>query len=71
MLWSLKKQALVARLSTEVEYRALAHTTSEVLWLYSLLAELHIPYLVPALLCDNLSVIMLSHNPILVLEQNI
>lgn len=34
-------------------------------WLESLLSELHIPYLVTTLLCDNLSVIMLSHNPIL------
>lgn len=60
-----KKQALVARSNTETKYRTLAHTTLEVLWLGSLVVELHIPYLVPTLLCDNLNVVMLSHNPIL------
>lgn len=55
MSWSLKKQALVARSSTKVEYVALAHTTSKVLSLELLLVELHIQYLVPTLLCDDLS----------------
>lgn len=43
----------------------LAHTTYELLWLESLLGELHIPYSVPMLFCDNLSAIMLSHNMVL------
>lgn len=60
-----KKQALVARSNTGTKYQTLAHTTLEVLWLGSLLVELHIPYLVPTLLCDNLNVVMLSRNPIL------
>lgn len=29
------------------------------------LSKLHIDYLVPILLCDNLNALMLSHNPIL------
>lgn len=63
--WSSKKQSLVARSNTETEYKALEHTTYEVLWKYSLLNELHISYLPLALLYDNLSAIMFSHNPIL------
>ena len=63
--WSSKKQSLVAKSSAEAEYRALAHTTSEVLWLQSLLTELQIQYFSPTLLCDNLSVVLLSHNPVL------
>ncbi|KAI5399506.1 hypothetical protein KIW84_064736 [Lathyrus oleraceus] len=63
--WSSKKQTLVARSSAEAEYRALAHTTSELLWLESLLAELRVKYFSPTLLCNNLSVVLLSHNPIL------
>ena len=55
----------MARSSAEAEYRALAHTTTELLWLQSLLDELKIKYLSPTLLCDNLSAVLLSHNPIL------
>lgn len=38
--WFSKKQSLPARSSAEVEYRALAHTTSEVFWIESLLRDL-------------------------------
>ncbi|XP_038880375.1 uncharacterized mitochondrial protein AtMg00810-like [Benincasa hispida] len=38
--WSSKKQMVVARSNTESEYRALAHATSEVLWLQQLLSEM-------------------------------
>lgn len=40
--WSSKKQSIVSRSSTEVEHRALAHATSEVIWVQSLLAKLKI-----------------------------
>lgn len=63
--WSSKKQPLVARSSTDNEYRALSQTTPKLLWLESLFKELIIPFYPPALLCDNLSVVLLSHNPIL------
>lgn len=63
--WWSKKQTLVARSSTEAEYRSLANTASEILWIQSLLTELKIPFQVPVLYCDNLSTVSLSHNPVL------
>lgn len=40
--WSLKKQAIVSRSSTEAEYRSLAYVICEVLWIRYLLQELRI-----------------------------
>lgn len=65
MAWSFKKQVLVARSSTEVEYGDLVHTTIELLWLQSLLYELMIDHFVPTLLCDSISVVLLAHNTII------
>ncbi|GAU11134.1 hypothetical protein TSUD_197580 [Trifolium subterraneum] len=63
--WGSKKQPLVAHSSTEAEYRSMANTTAELLWIQSLLKELEVPYLPPTLLCDNLSAVSLAHNPVL------
>jgi histone deacetylase 1/2 len=63
--WASKKQPLVARSSTEAEYRSMANTTAELLWIQSLLHELQVPFYTPTLLCDNLSAVSLSHNPVL------
>ncbi|XP_022869192.1 uncharacterized protein LOC111388660 [Olea europaea var. sylvestris] len=41
--WCSKKQHVVARSSTEAEYRALAHCASEITWIQSLMKELKIP----------------------------
>ncbi|KAK9157462.1 hypothetical protein Scep_004036 [Stephania cephalantha] len=63
--WQSKKQAVVARSSTESEYRALAHVAAEVTWIRSLLTELHFPLpAVPVLWCDNLSAASLARNPV-------
>jgi histone deacetylase 1/2 len=63
--WGSKKQSLVARSSTEAEYRSMANATADLLWIQSLLQELQVPFHTPTLLCDNLSAVSLSHNPVL------
>ncbi|PKU73010.1 Retrovirus-related Pol polyprotein from transposon TNT 1-94 [Dendrobium catenatum] len=63
--WSVKKQATIARSSTEAEYRALASAAAEILWLRQLLQELGCPQKLPTILyCDNTSAIALAHNPV-------
>lgn len=63
--WSSRKQPTVSRSSTESEYRALATTAAELLWLQSLLRELGL-YLrhPPTIWCDNIGATYLSSNPV-------
>ncbi|CAA0831759.1 cysteine-rich RLK (RECEPTOR-like protein kinase) 8 [Striga hermonthica] len=57
VFWRSKKQTLVSRSSAESEYRALADSTSELLWLRRLLADLGAPQsLSTALHCDIVTV---------------
>ncbi|KAK9065217.1 hypothetical protein SSX86_016600 [Deinandra increscens subsp. villosa] len=63
--WSAKKQPTVARSSCESEYRAMANTATEIVWVTHLLRELHsLPPDRPTLLCDNQSAIFMSQNPV-------
>ncbi|RVW98037.1 Retrovirus-related Pol polyprotein from transposon RE1 [Vitis vinifera] len=63
--WRSKKQTFVARSSTEVEYRALADTTSELLWLRWLLKDLGVSTSsTTPLYCDNQSAIHIAHNDV-------
>jgi hypothetical protein len=63
--WRSKKQTLTARSSTESEYRALADTTSEILWLRWLLADLETSQSSPTnLYCGNRSAIQIAHNDV-------
>ena len=63
--WWSKKQIVVARSSTEVEYRSLALVTAEVSWLQYLLSELQVQHTVPVIHCDNKSTVSLAHKPVL------
>ncbi|RVW44227.1 Retrovirus-related Pol polyprotein from transposon RE1 [Vitis vinifera] len=63
--WRSKKQTFVARSSTEAEYRALANTTSELLWLRWLLKDLGVSTSsATPLYCDNQSAIHIAHNDV-------
>ena len=63
--WSARKQATVARSSTEAEYNAMANATAEVIWIQTLLTELRIPHpSLARLWCDNLGAKYLSQNPV-------
>ena len=60
--WRNKKQIVVARSSTEVEYRALAATTAELIWL---LQDLGVDCSTATKLnCDNRSAIQIAHNDV-------
>jgi Reverse transcriptase (RNA-dependent DNA polymerase)/gag-polypeptide of LTR copia-type len=63
--WSSKKQPTVSRSSTEAEYRCLAVTAAELMWITSLLNELNYPIpQSPTLWCDNLGATFLASNPV-------
>lgn len=63
--WMSKKQRSVARSSTEAEYRAVANTTAELMWVKNLLSELGVTINhTPVIFCDNLSATHLSANPV-------
>ncbi|KAI3780486.1 hypothetical protein L2E82_10467 [Cichorium intybus] len=63
--WSAKKQPTVSRSSCESEYRAMANTAAEIVWITHLLRELHaLPPDRPTLLCDNRSALFLTQNPV-------
>ncbi|XP_058723165.1 secreted RxLR effector protein 161-like [Vicia villosa] len=63
--WKSKKKNVVARSSTEDEYRAMAHAACELLWFNHLLYELHFCEADPMeLVCDNHTALHLSSNSV-------
>jgi hypothetical protein len=62
--WTVKKQSVVARSSTEVEYHAMAIVTTDLFWLRMLFKDLGIPlFATPRLWCDNIGALALASNP--------
>jgi hypothetical protein len=62
--WSSSKQPTVSRSSTEVEYKAIANTTAELLWIRAL-HELGITHsTLPTLWCDNIGATYMAVNPV-------
>ena len=52
-------------MSIEFEYRALAHTSADIIWVQQLLSELGISQSrTPIIWCDNINVSALASNPI-------
>ncbi|KAK3041222.1 hypothetical protein RJ639_028482 [Escallonia herrerae] len=63
--WRAKKQTVVSRSSAEAEYRAMATTTSEIIWLKQLLQDLEVSCTTPvSLFCDNRAAIHIAANPV-------
>ena len=54
--WCSKKQKSLALSSTEAEYKAVASTSTEMMWVQNLLTEMGIRITsTPVIYCDNLS----------------
>ncbi|CAA7044894.1 unnamed protein product [Microthlaspi erraticum] len=65
IMWKSKKHDIVSRSSTKAEYRSMAHTTCELLWLHQLLTDLKITVTAKAeLFCDSKSAIYIATNPV-------
>ncbi|PKI35625.1 hypothetical protein CRG98_044079 [Punica granatum] len=63
--WKTKKQTTVSRSSAEAEYRAMAATVSEVIWLRNLLSSLEVKLTTPTpLFCDNQAALHIAANPV-------
>lgn len=62
--WKSKKQIIVAHSSTKVEYNAMTHTTSELMWLQHFIWEIEFPAPAPLqLFSDDQVVIHIASNP--------
>ncbi|KAI9169537.1 hypothetical protein LWI28_013747 [Acer negundo] len=67
--WSLKNQHTIARSSTEVKYRLVAATVTELNWVCSLLTDLGLPLSTTLVIyCDNVGATQLCSNPIFHLQ---
>ena len=63
--WKSKKQGVVSRSSAESEYRAMAQSVCEIMWLHQLLMEVGIKTPFPAKLWrDNQATLHIASNPV-------
>jgi Reverse transcriptase (RNA-dependent DNA polymerase) len=63
--WKSKKQNVVARSSAEAEYRAMASTASELIWIKQLLSDMKIKHAkIMQMYCDNQAARHITSNPV-------
>ncbi|CAM8932959.1 unnamed protein product [Rhodiola kirilowii] len=63
--WKTKKQPVVSRSSAESEYRSMAATCCELVWLARLIKDMGVQVETPVpLFCDNKAAIHIAHNPV-------
>ena len=63
--WKSKRQSVVARSTAEAEYRSIAMTVCEVMWLKQLLKDLGVKHLGSTPLhCDNQAALAIATNPV-------
>ncbi|XP_043705291.1 uncharacterized mitochondrial protein AtMg00810-like [Telopea speciosissima] len=62
--WRSKKETTITRSSVEAEYRAMVHTTAELMWVRSLLLEMGLPVsTLMKMYCDNQAATILLVTP--------
>lgn len=63
--WKTKKQATVSRFSAEADYRAIANTTCEVVWIVGVLRDTGEELTLPVTMyCDNIAALHIAANPL-------
>ncbi|KAK4286277.1 hypothetical protein QN277_002856 [Acacia crassicarpa] len=65
-MWVSRKQQVVSRSATEAEYRSVADSITDLMWVLSLLKEMYIDVVkTPCIWCDNTGTVALASNPVL------